>query len=156
MHDNMEFSKFDYNRHNQNNQHQHHQEMIYHNPNPDYVGFWVRFLAYLIDVVILEVLSWIWPFNVGIISWMIGFVYFTYLPSTPWQGTIGKLIVGAKIVDEEGNRISYLHSIGRYLSSIVSGLILCIGFLMIAFTDQKRGLHDYMAGTYVLKKESQL
>jgi uncharacterized RDD family membrane protein YckC len=53
------------------------------------------------------------------------------------------------VTDEQGQRISILRALGRELSKIISALILLIGYIMVAFTDRKRGLHDMIAGTLV-------
>ena len=52
---------------------------------------------------------------------------------------------------DQGQRLSFLHATGRYFAKFISAIILGIGFLMIAFTDRKRGLHDMIAGTLVIK-----
>ncbi|MFD1175524.1 RDD family protein [Paenibacillus puldeungensis] len=83
-------------------------------------------------------------------------LYSTVLPCTSWQGTIGKRMIGAVIVDEEGERISYFRSVLRYLAQILSALILCIGYIMIGFSETKRGLHDWIASTFVISKNSRL
>jgi uncharacterized RDD family membrane protein YckC len=44
-----------------------------------------------------------------------------------------------------------MNATGRYFAKILSAIILCIGFIMVAFTDKKRGLHDIIAGTLVIK-----
>ncbi|HET6371045.1 MAG TPA: RDD family protein, partial [Nitrospiria bacterium] len=41
---------------------------------------------------------------------------------------------------------------GRYFAEILSGIILCIGYIMAAFDDEKRALHDRICGTRVIKK----
>ncbi|MUG87080.1 RDD family protein [Paenibacillus timonensis] len=130
-------------------------EMIYRDPNPVYVGFWRRLLAYFIDGLILTVIDWILPFS-DFMQRLLDLLYFVILPATSWQGTIGKLAVGAKIVDGEGERISILRSIGRYFSQFLSALLLFIGFLMIAFSAEKRGLHDWICNTFVLNRDSEL
>jgi uncharacterized RDD family membrane protein YckC len=61
--------------------------------------------------------------------------------------------VGAVIVDKNGKRLSYLHSVGRFFASLLSGGLFLIGFIMVAFHHQKRGLHDRIAGTYVVNKK---
>ncbi|MBD1379703.1 RDD family protein [Bacillus sp. IB182487] len=76
--------------------------------------------------------------------------YFGMMPASKHQGTLGKRIMGLKIVDENGNRVKAGKSWLRYIGYIPSG-ILYIGFIMIAFTDGKRGLHDMIANTYVVK-----
>jgi uncharacterized RDD family membrane protein YckC len=78
-------------------------------------------------------------------------LYEALLTSSSWQGTIGKRVLRLKVTDENGNRIGFGRATGRYFAKIVSGLIMWIGFIMIGFTDRKRGLHDMMAGTLVMK-----
>lgn len=131
------------------------EDMIYKRTYPDYIGFWMRLIAYFIDGVLLVIINWLFPLN----AWgdrIIDFMYFTILPCTSWQGTVGKRMIGAVIVDEEGKRISYFKSVLRYLAQILSALILCIGYIMIGFSETKRGLHDWIASTFVLSRNSQL
>jgi len=79
-------------------------------------------------------------------------LYWGLFESSPLQATPGKMVLRIKVTDIEGNRISFWRAVGRYFSKIVSGLILGIGYLMIAFTEKKQGLHDIMAGTLVVIK----
>lgn len=60
-------------------------------------------------------------------------------------------MVGLKVTDENGARIGFGKANGRYWSKILSALILFIGFVMVAFTEKKQGLHDKIAGTLVVK-----
>ena len=53
--------------------------------------------------------------------------------------TLGKMALGLRVVSNNGQRLSFLNATGRYFAKILSAIILCIGFLMIAFTDRKRG-----------------
>lgn len=132
-----------------------HNRMFYPNPDPVYVGFWRRALAYLIDFLILWAIGGLLPIS----DWgerVLDMIYFVALPCTAWQATIGKLVIGAKIVDGEGQRLSILRSLGRYFAQFISGILLCIGYIMIAFSVEKRGLHDHMCNTYVLNKDSEL
>lgn len=78
-------------------------------------------------------------------------LYEALLTSSSWQATIGKRILHLKVVDEAGNRISFGRATGRFFAKILSSMFMCIGFIMIAFTDRKRGLHDMLAGTLVVK-----
>ncbi|WP_178020016.1 RDD family protein [uncultured Paenibacillus sp.] len=130
-------------------------EMIFRNPNPGYVGFWRRLLAYLIDGLILSVADGVLPLP-DFSQRLLDLLYFVILPATAWQGTIGKLAVGAKIVEENGERISILRSVGRYLAQFLSALLLFIGFIMIAFSAEKRGLHDWICDTFVVNRDSEL
>jgi len=141
-----------------------------------YAGFWYRTLAWIIDSVIIMVAGLIIALPLGfalgasmpekssaieIVSAakalgnleaiFINWLYFTISESSPWQATLGKKLLRIKVTDEEGNRIGFGKANGRYWSKILSSLILCIGFIMVAFTEKKQGLHDKIAGTFVFK-----
>ncbi|MFA6232237.1 MAG: RDD family protein [Rhodanobacter sp.] len=81
-----------------------------------------------------------------IMTWL----YFALCESSAWQATVGKLALGIRVTDLQGNRISIPRALGRYPAKLLSYLILCIGFLMVAWTRRKQGLHDIIAGTLVL------
>lgn len=78
-------------------------------------------------------------------------LYEAWLTSSSWQGTIGKRVLRLKVVDEAGNRISFGRATGRFFAKILSSMFFCIGYLMIAFTERKCGLHDMLAGTVVVR-----
>jgi uncharacterized RDD family membrane protein YckC len=142
-----------------------------------YGGFWWRVLAYIIDGIVMNIASSIvggafgfgimLPFaglganpeaiNWGAVSGMIlvsniiNWVYFAGMESSKFQGTLGKLAIGLVVTDVHGERISFLRATGRYFAKILSSLILLIGFIMVAFTERKQGLHDILASTLVYK-----
>lgn len=132
-----------------------------------YGGFWIRLVAYIIDAILLSIASGIVGsvFGVNIfnpdiehysgvangISFLIGLFYFALLESSERGATVGKMAMGLRVVTDKGERLSFANAVGRYFAKIVSALILGIGFIMIAFTDRKRGLHDMIAGTLVIK-----
>ena len=70
---------------------------------------------------------------------------------TAQGATPGKMAVGVKITTVDGEDIDFGRAILRYVGYIASALVLLIGYLMIAFTREKRGLHDYIAGTVVIR-----
>ncbi len=74
-------------------------------------------------------------------------LYEALLTSSSWQATIGKRVLHLKVIDEAGNRISFGRATGRFFAKILSSMFMCIGFIMIAFTERKTGLHDMLAGT---------
>jgi uncharacterized RDD family membrane protein YckC len=78
-------------------------------------------------------------------------LYEALLTSSSWQGTIGKRVLRLKVVDESGNRIGFGRATGRFFAKILSSMFFCIGYIMIGFTERKRGLHDMLAGTVVMK-----
>ena len=82
-----------------------------------------------------------------IIPWL----YFGLMESSAWQATLGKRAVGIMVCDAEGRRISFGRASGRYFASIISGLILYIGYIIGAFTDRKQTLHDMIANTVVIQ-----
>ena len=133
---------------------------------PNYAGFWRRLTAVLVDIAILWVpcslFGWLvdealWDvltfsaaeFALNLIIWT---VYYGLLESSRYQATVGKLIMGLKVTDMAGHRISFLRASGRYISQIASALLLGIGFFMIAWTERKQGLHDIVCGCLVIMK----
>lgn len=144
-----------------------------------FAGFWFRALAAIIDGVLCQAATFviILPLAIALGALMAGtsspsdieaaglslgyvfgifiqWLWFTIAESSKWQASIGKKVVGLKVTDENGERISFGKANGRYWSKILSALILCIGFAMIAFTKKKQGLHDKIAGTLVVKANS--
>ena len=83
---------------------------------------------------------------ITVITWL----YFAFCESSAWQATVGKLALGIRVTDMQGRRISFPRALGRYPAKYLSALIFLIGFLMVAWTQRKQGLHDLIAGTLVL------
>ena len=134
-----------------------------------YAGFWRRVMAYLIDSIILAavdyslsvVLELIAPNinqeDIGVFSVLMVISILTYwiyqanMESGLHQATWGKRAMGLRVCDLNGNRISFGRASGRFFASGLSALCFGIGFLMVAFTKQKQGLHDKIAKTLVLR-----
>lgn len=110
----------------------------YINRNPDEIQKRIDFLAQRNRVRDVSFLIWI--------------IYSTVLESSVLQGTVGKKIMGLKVVDIDGNRITLTKSIIRNLSKILSYLPISLGFLWVAFSKEKKGWHDSIAKTYVIKQ----
>ena len=144
---------------------------------PTYAGFWWRLLAYIIDSLIMSAVfvplgivlelamvasgtdenSPAMPLvNLSLngLSILGGWLYYSLLESSSWQGTVGKKVCGLRVTDLDGHRISFARATGRYFGMILSGMICLIGFVMVAFTEKKQGLHDILAGTLVWKGEA--
>lgn len=139
-----------------------------------FAGFWKRVAAWLIDQIIglLGVLPIIFilsrlliptradggyneaqlnglSVSVGIIfSW----IYYALMESSSYQGTVGKIVLGIKVTDTNGNRIGFGKATGRHFGKIISGIILFAGFIMVAATKKKQGLHDIMVGCLVVNR----
>jgi uncharacterized RDD family membrane protein YckC len=89
-----------------------------------------------------------WPYTLTTL--VLGWLYFALCESSTWQGTLGKLAVGIRVTDSHGARIGLGRALGRYGGKLISAFLFCIGFLMVAFTRRKQGLHDFMVDTLVL------
>ncbi len=87
----------------------------------------------------------------NLLSVVIGWLYFALMESSERGATVGKMAMGLRVVTNDGKRLSFMNATGRYFAKILSAIILCIGFIMIGFTERKRGLHDMIASTLVIK-----
>ncbi len=129
-----------------------------------YAGFWLRFVATIIDLIIVSVVSaFIGAIiaggdDTGTVSATLNlfgdWLYCALMESSKFQGTVGKLVLGLIVTDDQYRPISFGRATWRYLGHLLSTIILGIGFIMAAFTTRKQCLHDIMAGTLVVKKPS--
>jgi uncharacterized RDD family membrane protein YckC len=78
-------------------------------------------------------------------------LYEALLTSSSWQGTVGKRLLQLRVTDETGNRIGFGRATGRFFAKILSSMFFYVGFIMVGLTDRKRGLHDMLAGTLVMR-----
>jgi uncharacterized RDD family membrane protein YckC len=132
------------------------------------VGFWPRVGAHVLDQLILAAAGYLIfgaaPTNITtlpeIIQQMGSRMGYSFLISTLYYvgmnghfgATLGKMVVGARIVNLDGSKIGYGKAFLRMLASFLSGILLCIGYLMVAFREDKRALHDLIVGTRVIYK----
>ena len=139
-------------------------------PAPEYVGFWKRLIAFLIDVFILVVvtvplllaiygrsylklahegggIAGVWDFLIQYVLPTIAvIVFWRYRGATP-----GKMAISARIVDAKTGRTpSTGKLVVRYFAYLVSMLPLFIGFIWIGIDRRKQGFHDKIAGTLVI------
>lgn len=144
---------------------------IHSSSHSGFAGFWIRFVAFIIDGLIIGIPIWLLMFSVigsagmsdptgdmgtyfalQFVGILFGWLYSALMESSKSQATIGKQALGLKVTDANGQRISFARATGRHFSKFVSSMILLIGYLMVAFTEKKQGLHDIMAATLVVKK----
>lgn len=85
------------------------------------------------------------------VSLCISWGYYAYFESSEKQATIGKQAMKIKVVSDSGQRITFLNALGRIAGKALSGMICYIGYLMILFRSDEKGLHDLLANTYVVK-----
>jgi uncharacterized RDD family membrane protein YckC len=79
-------------------------------------------------------------------------LYWPLMECSSRQGTLGKRAIGIVVTDIDGRHISFARAVGRNLGKIVSAIIYYVGFIMIAFTKKKQGLHDITANCLVVVK----
>jgi uncharacterized RDD family membrane protein YckC len=149
-------------------------------PQVVYAGFWLRAVAYAIDVFLLGIVAgWLVlkpmmehagvPLDnlrlfltstsrqiiaIKLAIWAVGWLYWGLMESSVWQATIGKKALGLQVTDLTGNRISMARASGRYFGKFLSQLIFFLGFVIAGFTRHKQALHDMLAGTLVIKKKT--
>lgn len=146
-----------------------------------YAGFWIRFGAIFIDGIILWAVQMVVYAIFGIItgavmpsmpgpgkspnpsffiisqmiitllSFVISAAYDIWFVGR-FGATPGKMACKIKIVTPDGGKVSYSRALGRYFAKWISSMILGIGFLMAAFDDEKRTLHDRICETRVIRK----
>jgi uncharacterized RDD family membrane protein YckC len=143
-----------------------------------YAGFWLRFVAFIIDSAILWVPAFLLQLganmllavrptgrfafnNIHLMAPMAGvwaadvvmrWLYYAFFEASEFQATPGKLALGLIVTDEEGSRLGFGRATGRYFGKLLSGFILYIGFMMAGWTQKKQALHDILAKTLVVKK----
>ena len=145
---------------------------------PVYAGFWRRFVAVVVDIILIWIVTI--PINWGImmmgwryvptirdsgpltlifysfwqwatlITVALELAYYVYFISQK-GATIGKMLMGVKVVTATGGPVSVARAFARFFARYLSGLILWIGYIMAAFDDQKRALHDYICNTRVIR-----
>lgn len=142
-------------------------------PGMVFGGFWIRFVALFLDGLILGVVScgtWIAsislmvPFfetdfesGVGVglqlvnyvVSFVVGCGYQTFFLGR-YGATPGKMVMGLKVVRPDGGSLTYWRAFGRYWATMVSNFTCYIGYIIAAFDDEKRTLHDHICSTRVI------
>lgn len=149
---------------------------------PEYAGFWIRFLALFLDVlvsmvfgciigaVVFAVLFGVYAASGNnlntmkatasflqivncLLGLMVGWLYHAFLESSEWQATLGKKLCGLRVCDSQGERLTFVKASIRYVSKFISGAPCWVGYFMAAFTEKKQALHDIIAGTLVVKAD---
>lgn len=123
-------------------------------------GFWRRLLGLLLDAIVVGV-------PLGILSYiltgesegntftnLLSFLYYLILPVV-WMGyTVGKRIVGVRIVKVDGGKVGIGTMLLRtfvtgLVYAVTLGIALIVSAFMVGLREDKRGIHDLIAGTYV-------
>jgi uncharacterized RDD family membrane protein YckC len=137
-----------------------------------YAGFWLRLVAWVVDVVCIVglLIAALFCYVVvlvvtgspeqdasasaallfNLLALVVPWLYSTIAESSPQQATPGKLLVGLRVVSDAGTRISFGRANGRFWAKALSRLTLGIGYLVCAFTPRKQALHDLLSGCCVV------
>ncbi|WP_404451566.1 RDD family protein [Virgibacillus necropolis] len=137
-------------------------------------GFWIRFLANLVDGLIIFVLTFIVAtifndqayfngYNMNtydnnapsesIVNITYAIIFVVFFTASKYKGSPGKLACRIQVLNEDKTQISLLKSIGRYLSYFISALLLFIGFMMAGWNEEKKALHDMICNTRVVYRD---
>lgn len=141
-------------------------EQFIHKP----AGFWVRFWAYLIDLLVISSISSIviyplfrifgwdvqgttWYAPITILTGIIFYAYFVTMTKYFYQ-TVGKMIFGLRVISLKDDSLSFISIlfrewIGRFFSATIWPL-----YWMVGFTPKKQGLHDFIADTMVIHEQA--
>lgn len=140
-----------------------------------YAGFWVRFLAVFIDGVMWQIISYAAGLAMGTSAWRrptgaawpdgafdsatclftgvllaLQVAYEVFFIGK-YGATLGKMALKLKVVRPDGGGVSYPRALGRHFAKYLSAIILLIGYIMAAFDEEKRALHDRICDTRVIR-----
>nr|WP_233414412.1 RDD family protein [Anoxybacillus caldiproteolyticus] len=132
-----------------------------------YAGFWMRFWAYLLDLLVVGSINRliVYPLfrffdlsvdqtsmfaPITITTTVVFYAYFV-LMTKYFQQTLGKMVFGLKVIDINHQSLTWSTVLFReVVGKFISKTILFIGFLFVAFSEKKKGLHDQIADTIVV------
>lgn len=135
----------------------------------EYGGFWIRFVATIVDGILLNIINLVVNGALGMIlsaadpstaevimvfaQIILSLTYIAYevFFLGRFGATPGKMVCRLKVVTAEGQPITYLRALARVFAEILSGCTLMIGYIIAAFDDEKRALHDHICSTRVIK-----
>jgi uncharacterized RDD family membrane protein YckC len=130
----------------------------------EYAGFWVRFGAYMIDLLAIAVILIIIGFLFGdfvhdenplldfILSYCAYVIYSTFALSI-WSTTFGKYLYGLRVITKDEDNLSFSISFKRSLLQPLSTLFFGIGFWRINDNNKKQAWHDTQADTVVIREK---
>jgi uncharacterized RDD family membrane protein YckC len=117
-------------------------------------GFWRRFAAAFIDGVLIGIVSYILQLALGstgsALTFLLGIGYYTYFHGSTGQ-TPGDAALSIRIVDKDtGGTIGYGRAFVRWLVSLISGVVLLLGYLWMLWDGEKQTWHDKAANAVVV------
>jgi uncharacterized RDD family membrane protein YckC/DNA-directed RNA polymerase subunit RPC12/RpoP len=148
------------------------------NPNDlVYAGFWLRFVAHLIDSLILAVptsaivavcvtlfrnvpgnVPWNAVFDLTgfwvpeLLLLLLTWPYYAPMESSRFQATFGKMLLGLIVTDLDGERVSFGRATGRHWAKVFSSFCFMLGYLTAGFDDKKQAWHDSISSCLVIRR----
>ena len=125
-------------------------------PSGPRANFGRRFVAYLIDIILISVIGGILVaiFDTAVgytLDILIGIAYFAFLEGGPKGQTLGKMALGIRVIDfSSGGPIGYGRGVIRYLARILSAIVIFLGYLWMLWDKEKQTWHDKIAKTVVV------
>lgn len=132
-----------------------------------YAGFWIRFVAKFVDGIILQVVNIPLRLFMGnastdsqtqmkvlflgiAVSFLLSAAYMIFFIGK-FGATPGKMALRLRVVTSSGEKVGWARASGRYFAEFLSSITLCIGYIIAAFDEQKRALHDHVCDTRVIR-----
>ena len=141
------------------------------------IGFGRRLVAYLVDAVVLSLVSCLIGGTCGMIlafiaiggeesanfasllgnciGFIVAFLYSVGFWALADGKTPGKMALGIKVIGIDGSSMTWGKSILRFVGYMVSAIVFYLGFIWVSFDKKRQGWHDKIAGTYVVEKDVQ-
>jgi uncharacterized RDD family membrane protein YckC len=129
-----------------------------------FAGFWIRVGAKIIDGVIITVVGFVLVFLVNFIIrhvvaaavlqntiYIALSIFYSIYFLGKYSATPGKMACGLKVVRPDGEKISYARACGRFFAEFLSSIILYVGYILVAFDEERRALHDRICDTRVIR-----
>ncbi len=145
---------------------------------PHYAGFWRRFIAAVLDQIILlvgrafiygaigliiyamlfvfdarsqiEMVFRIYAGILALVDFWITWIYFAAMESSSLQGSLGKLALGIRVSNMDLKPVTFEQATVRYFSKIISSLTIGVGYLLCAYSSKKQALHDFVGKTVLV------
>jgi uncharacterized RDD family membrane protein YckC len=120
-----------------------------------YAGFWLRAGAFVLDWALLGVVmsALVLVSGAGVaIGIAVPWLYEALMLSSDAQATVGKKALGIVVTDTLGGRLTFGRASGRHFAKYLSSLFFGLGFIMVAFTEKRQGLHDLLAGSVAIRR----
>ena len=137
-----------------------------------YAGFFKRFVAFIIDSMLVRIglgmllfgtnpIKILYDYDMlqmvhhqlshGIWVEVLTMAYFVICETSAWQATLGKRLMGLKVVSLQYEKIKPATAMWRYTWKYLSALVFMLGYIWVIFDAKKQGWHDKLAGTYVIE-----